>query len=62
MATSVIAGVRTVEQVLEHCKAGTYELEVSVRQELEELAAFDAGYPADWIALNGAPKFEDVEG
>jgi len=54
--------VHTVEQVLENCKAGTYELEASVRQELEELAAFDAGYSANWIALNGAPQFEDVEG
>ncbi len=60
--TSVIAGVRTVEQIRENCKAGTYELDVSVRQELNELAAFDVGYPANWIALNGSPQFEDVEG
>lgn len=59
--TAVIAGVRTVAQVLENCEAGSYDLEASVWRELNDLAEYDQGYPANWIAMNATPQFQDVE-
>lgn len=59
--TAVIAGVRDATQMLENCKAGSYELPPEVWEELDRLAEFDRGYPATWIALNATPQFQDVE-
>jgi len=58
--TSAIAGVRSVDQLLQSCRAVNYEMDPSVWSELDELAHYDRGYPADWVASNAA-QFLDSE-
>jgi aryl-alcohol dehydrogenase-like predicted oxidoreductase len=59
--SSVIVGARTAEQIRQNAAAGDLDLDDAMRRRLDEVAAFEPGYPESWAQMNADPQFTDVD-
>lgn len=59
--SSVIVGARTADQIRQNAPAGDLDLDDATHHRLDEVAAFEPGYPTSWMEMNGYPQFQDVD-
>ena len=59
--SSVVVGARNPEQIRQNAAAGDLDLDPAVYRRLDEVAAFEPGYPTSWVHMNANPQFEDVD-
>jgi aryl-alcohol dehydrogenase-like predicted oxidoreductase len=59
--TSVIIGARTPEQLEDNLQAGEWDMSDELWQHLESAAAFDHGYPREWMDLVYPMTFGEEE-
>jgi aryl-alcohol dehydrogenase-like predicted oxidoreductase len=59
--TSVIAGTRTTEQLEDNLHAGEWDMPDELWQRLDSAAAFDHGYPRQWMDLVYPMTFGEEE-
>ncbi len=59
--TSVLAGARSVEQLLPSLEAGEWDLSDEHRDQLTAKLPCDHGYPCDWMKIALVPNFSKTE-
>jgi aryl-alcohol dehydrogenase-like predicted oxidoreductase len=59
--TSTIIGTRTQEQLEDNLQAGEWDMPDELRQHLDEAAAFDHGYPREWMNIVYPMTFGEEE-
>lgn len=59
--SSVVVGARNPEQIRQNAAAGDLDLDPAIHRRLDDVAAFEPGYPTSWVLMNANPQFEDVD-
>ena len=59
--TAVIIGARSADQLADNLAAGDWDIPEDIRRRLDEVSAFDHGYPRQWMDLVYPLTFGDEE-
>lgn len=57
---SVITGAKSRQQIIENCKAGTWEIMDSDWELLHQVSKINYGYPREWCETNNADWYEKM--
>ena len=57
---SVIVGAKKIEQIVENCKAGEWEIPDDEWTSLNKLSQISYGYPSEWCETNSRGWFDEI--